>query len=214
MNMSAVQRWVLAASGGTLLALGIILVLWLGRCAPTPGPKIDARTQALLDSLKATNAQYAARKDSIITLVRVDTVRAGAQDAAAERSRADAAAAGRVADSLAVAARTAATAQDSATRWRAAYDARTRERDTLLVTVVRKDSAYRSERDAVTRLLTVHLDDSTRLAGTERVNAGLVKDIARLQQPCKLLGPIPCPNRTVTGLVSAGLGYLAGRKAP
>jgi hypothetical protein len=226
--VTAGKGWVLAASGGTLLALGVILVLWMGRCSPTPGPKIDPKTQHSLDSLALTAQQFKAQRDSLLLHVKHDTILsityqhdAAVANQAAERSRANAVAAGKRADALAQEAAAARTAADSATKYHAALDERTRERDTLLVTVTQKDSAYRAqlaatakEHSAFVNLSTAYGADTSRRVALERVNAGLVADIARLQQPCKLIGPVPCPSRTVTGLLSAGLGYLAGRKGP
>jgi hypothetical protein len=219
---------VLAASGGTLLAIGAIIVLLFGRCTPTPGPKIDPKTQRSLDSLALTAQQFKMQRDSLLLHIKHDTILsityqhdAAVANQSAERSRASAVAAGKRADALAKEAAAAHTAADSAAKYHAALDERTRERDTLLVAVAAKDSAYKAqvaatakEHSAFVNLSTAYGADTTRRVALERVNAGLVKDIARLQQPCKLIGLVPCPSRTVTGLISAGVGYLAGRKGP
>jgi hypothetical protein len=205
--------------GGTLLAALIIGLLVFGHCGSDnrAKPKIDPETQALIDSLKTTRPAFDKTRDSIITIVRHDTIFAKATNASAERSRANAVAAGHVADSLAVAARVAKDAADSAAKWQLAYNERTRERDTLLITIVKKDSVIRYERDARLGLGLLYGADTLRRKRTEVANERLVADIAKLEQPCRVpgtFGKVPCPSRTVTGILSAGLGYLAGRKGP
>jgi hypothetical protein len=210
------RRWAIAASGTAGVVIAVLLLVWLFKsCQPAPQPKIDPKTQKSIDSLDATKPGFEKTKDSVITIVRHDTIFAKAVNGSAERSKASAAATGRLADSLAAVARLAKTAADSAARWHAAYDERTKERDTLLVTVAKKDSVIRYERDARIGLGILYGADTLRRIAIEKVNEGLKKDINKLQQPCTVpgtFGKVPCPSRTVTMVVSV-LGVLGVQEA-
>jgi hypothetical protein len=205
-----------------LVIIFLVIAFAVKSCAPAPRPKIDPKTQKSIDSLDATKPGFEKQKDSLITVVKHDTIFAKAADKAsaeantrAERSRASAVASGKRADSLAAVARAHA---DSALLWRNAYEQRTMQADTLTRTVAEKDSAltaehaaFLHEQDARIGLGRLFGADTLRRLAIEKVNKGLEDDIKKLQQPCRIVGPIPCPSRTVVGLLSATLGAVAGR---
>lgn len=194
------------------LVVVILLVAWaLKSCEAPDHPKIPPQDQTTLDSLKRTDSSFHRQQDSIITIIIHDTVKANAVNASAEKSKANAAVIGRQADSLAKLAEVAKTAADSAREYHNAFDARTRERDTLLVTIVKKDSTLRVERAVASGWRDLYVADTARRVATEDINRRLQRDIARLDTPCRIVGPIPCPSRTVVGVVSAVAGVLAGR---
>lgn len=193
----------LAATIGVI----IITIFALRSCHTTPGPKIPERTQREIDSLANAKPAFEHVRDSIIRIVVHDTIRATIVDRAAERTRVVAAQAEHRADSLATMAR---AHTDSAILWRQAYDARTVEADTLRLAVAQKDSALRYERDARVGLSLLYGADTLRRVAVERVNADLVKAIKRLEQPCRIIGPIPCPSRTVTAIVVGSAAAVAG----
>lgn len=163
-------------------------------------PKIPPGLQKTIDSLEATRRPSVVTRDSIIRLVVHDTVRAAGSSARGD-SAARAAAASQVrADSLAALARVSA---DSATLWHSAYDAQRQTSDSLRVAVAAKDSAYRAERDARAKLLLVVRAATIRMNAIQDANDRLVKRIGELETPCKIIGPIRCPSRTMTMLITA-----------
>lgn len=189
-----------AITGSGIVIIILVLAYLLKNCGGGGKAKIDAKTQRSIDSLAATRPAFQRTKDSIITVVVHDTVHAAVVYRTSIATGARAEASGRIADSLGSLARLHA---DSARLWRAAYESRTREVDTLKLAVVQLDSAYRYEHEARIALGTLYGADTIRRIAEERVNAGLIRDISRLQQPCKVVGFIPCPTRTVTMVVTA-----------
>ncbi len=189
-----------------LLLVGAV---WLWSRHKGNEPKIPIETQRTLDSLKETSWEFKHQKDSIIRVVVYDTVQAIRAETAARQARARAQTEQHRADSLAMVAR---TSTDSASTWRQAYEARTAEAVELRTTVAAKDSAYRFERDARQALSVLYGADTTRRIAIERVNADLVKAIARLEQPCRVIGPIPCPSRTASAILAGTLGAIAGNQ--
>jgi PBP1b-binding outer membrane lipoprotein LpoB len=191
----------LTAAGVVILALAIAFLL--KGCGTPDKPKIDTKTQKSIDSLNATKPQFEKTKDSIITVVVHDTIRAAAVDRAANQTVARAQVAEHRADSLAAVAQ---QHSDSAILWHNAYDARTVEADTLRKAVAQKDSAFQAERLAFVNLSALYGADTLRRIATEKVNLGLQNDIKKLQQPCTVpgtFGKIPCPSRTVTLVLTA-----------
>lgn len=188
----------------TVGLVGVLLALFVFAWRRPVPPKIDPATQHVIDSLRVTADGFRHQADSALGVVRIDTIRAAARVVTKTKVVADAAALGRLADSL-------ARVADSAATWQRAYTVRTLERDTLQVALALADTALLFERDARGQLQLLYAQDTARRAALERVSAGLQRDIARLQQPCKLIGPLPCPSRTVTLIAGAALGLVATR---
>lgn len=193
---------------GTVILL-ILGGLWLWSRHKGNEPKIPKETQETIDSLRVTKPAFDHTQDSIRRIVVYDTMQATRAQAAAEKARASAQAQQHRADSLAVVARTSA---DSATAWHRAYDARTEEAVNLRTAFAEKDSAYRSERHARQALEVNYGADTTRRIAIEKVNKDLLQAIDRLEQPCRVLGPIPCPSRTVAAVGTGILGLIVGNQ--
>lgn len=208
--MRSLENWLFKLSAVAAVILVIVGGLWLWSRHKGNEPKIPKETQETIDSLRVTKPVFEHTQDSIRRVVVYDTVQATRAQAAAEKARASAKAQQHRADSLAVVAATAAV--DSARAWHAAYDARTAEAEQLRTAFAEKDSAYRSERHARQALEVSYGADTTRRVAIEKVNKDLLKAIDRLEQPCRVLGPIPCPTRTVAAVGSGILGLIIGNQ--
>lgn len=198
--------WMPEAISLAMVLLMIVSALLIFRsCRRTEQTEADKLPPAVvktMDSLDRTKPEFEARKDSIIRVVVFDTARAVAFRRAEERAKLAASSAERRADSLA---KLATTAQE----WHAAYDARTSEADTLKLALIRADSVSEAERRARVNLSLAYGADTTRRVALEKLTVDLRAAIVKLEKPCRLLGPIPCPSRSA----SAGLGLLAGALA-
>jgi phytoene dehydrogenase-like protein len=195
--MKIPASWLVPAA--LIAALAVVLVL--DRCAPAPRDKIPEKVARQGDSLRATAPEFRQRQDSALREIVRDTISVVLhtdRSAAAERR---AAAARRQADSLA---RTEAA-------WREAYDARTEEAGALGIALVEKDSAWRDERSARLRFQSLYAADTLRRVALESFSAGLQAAIKKLDAPCRLVGPIPCPDRRSSALLAGALGIAAGR---
>lgn len=215
-TVATIGKAKLAGAGlGIVAVIAAVLGLawFFGSCQPEPGPKIPVKTQKSIDSMNTTKPAFDSTQRAGQQKVARDTLRATAHKAQATQAEATANFAKITADSLAITAARARSADSAAAAWKDAYDARTREAEAWHVAAVRNDSAYRAERDARLTLMTVYSADTLRRQATERINGELQKAIAKLQQPCRIVGPIPCPNRTVTMVISATLGAVAGAAA-
>lgn len=201
------MKWTVSGLAVLVAALSIALVL--KSCAPEPDAKIPPDLQRKIDSLEATRRPTAATRDSIIRIVVHDTIRAGASSARGDTATRAAAVTQRTADSLAALARVSA---DSAALWHAAYDAQLQTSDSLRVAVASKDSAYREERDARVHLLTVVHADTLRINAIQDAHDRLWKRVNELELPCKIIGPIKCPSRTVTMLITTTIIIAADAK--
>jgi hypothetical protein len=190
-----------------VIAVIVAVVFGLRGCQSDQGPKIDPVTQRLIDSLKMTKRSFDSTQHAVAQAVGRDTVISIVHDRASAVQLAAAKAAASRADSLAIVARTSA---DSATAWHRAYDARTEEAGKLQNALAQKDSALTSERSAFFQLSGAYDRDTLRRIAIEKVNDGLKDDIAKLQQPCRIVGPIPCPSRTAVALLAGVGGALAG----
>ena len=186
-----------------IFAVGYLVKGWGGSSAP----KIDPKTQHSIDSLTVTKPAFDSTQKAAAQRVAHDTIVTIIHDKASNVALAAARTAQARADSLAT---EASRAADSATAWHRAYDARTTEATGLRVAVAEKDSALTSERDARITLARTYGADTLRRIAIERVNRGLQDDIAKLEQPCHIVGPIGCPSRTTTGVIAALLGAGAG----
>ena len=173
-------------------------------------PKIPPATQKTIDSLIVMKPAFVHTQDSLKTVVVRDTQRAMMAEKAARLAIASAQRARSVADSFAQIARTVTDAGQS---WHTAYDERTVEADNLRVAVAQKDSAYRDERDARQGLQKLYVSDTLRRVVVEKVVVDLTDAIKHLQQPCRIVGPVPCPSRTVTFVLAGIGGALVGHKA-
>jgi hypothetical protein len=176
-----------------------------------PGAKIPVATQRTLDSLDITRPAFTRATDSIITLVIHDTVQSTQFQAAARRAAQSASVAQRRADSLAS---DAATAHDSATAWHSAYAARTEEASQLRVVIANDSAALAREISARQHLATLYGADTLRRIAIEKVNSDLRSAIARLEQPCRLIGPIRCPSRITVAVLAGVGGAVAGHAVP
>lgn len=185
-----------------ILIAGLVVVLLMINWPSDDQPKIDPKLQRSLDSSEATRPDFLRRRDSLARIAVLDTLISVRQS---ERS-----------DSLARVARRARARADSlarlGTEWRAAYEARTEEADSLALALVQKDSAWRSERSSRINFQRLAAEEEARRRSLETLNGGLRRTIASLERPCRLVGPIPCPNRLTSAVLSALAGYAAGRQ--
>lgn len=202
MNTSLVKLGIV----GVILGI-IVLTLTLRGCHVDPGPKIDPATQHSIDSLKITKPAFDSTQHAAAQAVARDTIVTVIHDRASNVTLTEARTAQARADALAI---EAGRATDSATAWHRAYDERTIEAGKLRTSLAEKDSALTSERSALFRLSGAYAADTLRRLAIEKVNRGLVDDIAKLNQPCRVIGPIPCPSRTIVALASGVGGALLG----
>lgn len=220
--MNAAWAWIRVRLAGVGLALAAIvggsfaLAYVFKSCQPEPKPKIPVEVQKRIDSLAITKAAFDSGQKAGLGRIVHDTVRAIVYKTRAAESETRAEIANTTADSLAAQAALAKTADSAAVAWKAAYDVRTVEADQWRITAARNDSAYQAERSARVEALQLYDGAVKRLQSTELVNVDLRKAIAKLEQPCRILGPIPCPSRTVTlilSTVAAGTaGIMAGKR--
>lgn len=165
--------------GGLILAgVVAIVIVWflIGRLFPD-NPKGPTESEITSDSLRLTKPAELALLDSI-------DARIGRRGLVATRAESGANRAKRRADSLAI-----------ARAWEGAYVARTEEADSLrgVVTVLKADTT-----DLRFQLTTIN----KRLTSTERVNEGLVEDVAKARR-CKIIGLVNCPSRIQVAALTA-----------
>lgn len=202
----------LAGLGLSAILIGALVIGFMVKsCAREPGPKIPPKVQQSIDSLKITKPTFDSVARAGAATVARDTTRAKGYKTQATRTEITARGETVLADSLALVATRARSADSAALSWQSAYEARTREADAWHATAVRNDSAYLAERDARTQLAALYGADTLRRIATETVNTDLQKAIAKLQVPCRIIGPIPCPSRTATFVGSVVLGAVAAR---
>lgn len=178
-------------------------------CSRDPGEKIPARVTKTIDSLDRTAPGFDSSQKANITRVIHDTIQSTHFQEAARNAEGRARLAQSRADSMAL---VASTAADSATAWRGAYEARTREAEELRVSVAQKDSALARERGALLHLSDAYRADTLRRIAIESVNRDLRIAIARLEVPCRIIGPLRCPSRTTTAVLSAITGAAVGSR--
>lgn len=196
--------WVVVA-----VVAGLLILSWAKSCADRSGeePKIPPQVQRDLDSLQITRPTHNAAVDSALMRARRDSIARVQAQREAARAQADARESRRVADSI------AAVAQ-SVEQWKAAHDARQKEAVKWEQTASQKDIALQKEISAHSETRRALTLETTRRVHLETVTIpGLTETIARLEKPCKV-GFIPCPSRTVVGIISAGSGYLLGQALP
>lgn len=198
-------RW--TVGGLAVIAGALAIGLVFKSCQrPDDSGKIPAPLERKLDSLAVTAPAHQDRQDSIIRVVMVDTIAARRHAAAATAAKRDAEASRQRADELERQARSRA---DSAILWRQAYDARTEEAAGLRVSLASTDSALAAEKSARAAALAGWRSETARRMSIEDANQGLRAAIARLEKPCRIVGPIPCPNRTVAFVGGVTLGVVA-----
>jgi hypothetical protein len=194
--------------GLVIIALAVALVM--SQCRSPEKPKIPPQDQAALDKQASTLPAFNKTQDSGNVIIKHDTIFAKATNASANQSKANAAKLEAAADSIARLAVLATTAADSARKYHQAFDERGLAIDSLHTAIVKKDSAIQYWHDAFTGKQFLYTADSARRVAAEDLTGRLKKDIDKLQQPCKVIGPIPCPSRIVASTLSGIAGVLAG----
>lgn len=201
--MIAMTRWPAISLGVGVAAVAI--VVWWSSCRPTPTP-IPRREQRSIDSLDATRPAFDSSRNQTVRVESVYVAQSAAHRAQAIRSA-------RVADSLrdvAIAWQRAAEAQgDTLSRWYQVAKTRELEVDSLRVANVGLLAALEDETRARTAADARAVLDSSRLAATERLNAGLARDLAAADPPCRALPFVKCPSRKLVAVVGLGLGVVA-----
>lgn len=202
----------LALGGAALLAIGLGVLLAFQSCRDSdPGPKIPPAVERRIDSMAITKPAFDSTQAAGRAEVGKDTTAALLARVRAARVRDSALFAQRLADSLGAAAARAQTSDSAAVAWMLAYEARSEEAARLRVSNDSLESAYRSERSARLTLSVLYAKDTLRRNATEKINADLREAITRLERPCRIVGPIPCPNRTVSALLGAAAGAAAAK---
>lgn len=203
------------AAVAVIIAIALGLAWFFRSCQKEPGPKIPPRTQRSIDSLVITKPVFDSMQHAGQQQVARDTTRAISYRRQAQQAESSANFSKVTADTLAATAERIKAADSAATAWKAAYEARTREAESWHLAAIRNDSAYQAERDARLTLGSLYGADTLRRIATEKVTTELQDAIKHLQQPCRVIGRIPCPSRTVTFVltaVAAGTaGYLAAK---
>lgn len=199
-------RWTIGGLGVIIAALAVGLVLKSCQRSPDPANKIPPSLAKTLDSLDVTKPTFEGRRDSVLRVVTIDTAAAARAQRLAKASRDSAEGFRKRADSLAA---LASVYADSTFIWRQAYEARTEEAEQLRRSIDSTESALQSERNARASILTSWRESEARRAELERANAGLRTAIAQLEKPCRILGPIPCPSRTVSAVGGVVIGVVA-----
>lgn len=165
--------------GGLILA-GVVAValVWflVGRLFPD-NPKGPTESEIASDSLRLTKPAEQALLDSIDARIARRGLVSSRAESGANRAK-------QRADSLAI-----------ARAWEGAYVARTEETDSLrtVVTELKADTT-----DLRFQLTTIN----KRLTSTERVNEGLIEDLAKARR-CKIIGLLNCPSRIQTVALTA-----------
>lgn len=179
-----------------------------------PAPLIPPDVQRELDSLRETRQRAEQTIDSLRTSAAEATARATTATGRAYRAEAVAHQHRGTADSLARdAAASGRRDQPMAQQvllWRTAYDARSAEAESLRASGAQKDTALEELRTAVDRLQQALAASEARRQRSEALNDQLAEALQRAQRGCRIVGPIPCPSRTVTGVVAFAAGVGAG----
>lgn len=201
----------LALGGAGLLAAGLGVVLAWQSCRGPDGPKIPPEVSRRIDSMTVTRPVFDSTQAAGRVMVARDTTAALVAHMRAQHSRDSALLVSALADSLAEVAARALSADSAAAAWMLAYEARTEEAKRWRRSSDSLESAYQSERSARLTLSGLYGADTLRRIATERINADLRKAISKLEVPCRIVGPVPCPNRTVSALLGVVAGAAAAR---
>lgn len=187
-----------------VLVLAIVVV---GRWSRGGGPAAEPAVLARVDTVLVENAEAQRVADSLAADAHEHEARAARAEARARRLEVTSTRMKGVADSFAIEARHEA---DSASVWRLAYDARTTEAELLR----EERDEYRAgfiERGVALAAMTARGDTlETRLGVVEPLLHQLRSDLARAEEPCRVVWKVPCPSRTQVGVVTAVAGVLAG----
>lgn len=195
----------LLLAGAAVLAGLALLSLTCGK--DDDAGKIPAELERKADSLAASRPAFEERRDSVVQILVRDTLESRRLARAAKAARDSAEGSRLRADSIAA---LASSQRDSAALWRAAYDARTQEAEQLRRSLDSAQAARAAEllaRAELTRLWGEA--ERRRQLAEETVIPGLRDAIARLEKPCRLLGPIPCPSRRASALAGAAATLAA-----
>lgn len=208
-NFAKGEGFVLAGVAPVVWVSWLLLAIVVGWAFHTCGkrsdnaPKIPPAVQKTIDSLNRTNDSVHKATDSVLTVVKHDTVhaikilrRVDTVERIIRRTEA-------AADSLA-----------KLQQWEAAYRAEKVANDSLHVVNDSLHAAFVAERNARVETFRLFVSDTVRRTTIERVNTDLQKAISKLQQPCKVIGPIPCPSRTATAVISSLTGLTVGLLVP
>lgn len=177
-----------------LIVAGIVAVVlvWflIGRLFPD-NPKGPTENEITSDSLRLTKPAELALLDSIDARISRRGLISNQAESGARTSQDRAARNRRVADSLAI-----------AQAWEGAYTERTVEAANLRTAVAQKDTVILALKADAFDLRTQLTIGKNRLAATERVNEGLIEDLAKARR-CKIIGLINCPSRIQTVALTA-----------
>lgn len=202
---SMTVQWTLR--GLAVIVVALVLALALKSCQRSDvGVKIPPRLERTLDSLDATAATFKAARDSAARIVASDALESARLTRVARIARVESDGFRRAADSIAV---LASAQADSAALWREAYDARTTEATQLRVALDTTETALKAERAARANVARLWQNAEIRQRELEHVTDGLRSAITRLEKPCRIVGPIPCPSRTVSAVGGVMLGVVA-----
>lgn len=179
---------------GGLIVAGIIVIAlgWflIGRLF-SDSPKGPTENEITSDSLRLTKPAELALLDSIDARISRRGLVSDRAESGARTSQDRAARNRRVADSLAI-----------ARAWEGAYTERTVEASNLRTAVAQKDTVITALKADTTDLRFQLTTINKRLTGTERVNEGLIEDLAKVKR-CKIIGLINCPSRIQTVALTA-----------
>lgn len=193
-------------AGAAVLLAGLALLSL--RCGgDDEGGKIPPALERTADSLEAGRPAFEERRDSVVRVLVRDTLESRRLARAAQAARDSAEGSRQRADSIAS---LAASQRDSAALWRQAYEARSEEAGQLRRSLDSAQAAHSAELLARARLEQLWGEAERRRATAEEVVIpGLRQAIARLEKPCRLLGPIPCPSRRASALAGAAAALAA-----
>jgi hypothetical protein len=188
------RQAVFAMSAIILLALALVLARHFTGATVKVPPALTTR----VDSMRITAPSYAASQESLTVAASAAVATAARHAARATVHRANADRSAQRADTL---------ARD--TLWRAAYEARTAEVVQLRDAFVAE--SLRADREVEARVLAERRADAAelRVAALTNLNNDVYRTLQRATE-CRVIGPIPCPSRTVVavGGVIVGAGAV------
>lgn len=193
-------KWTVPTLAIIAVALAVALAVKSWPHSDPQKGKVPPQIAKTSDSLKVTRPEFGARRDSVLRVVVVDTIRAARAERAAKAAELKAEGFRKAADSIAALARAQG---DSSFLWKFAYDNRTNEAEHLQFSLDSTKSALASERSARVSVEFLRGDaERRRKIAEETTIPGLERAIAALEKPCRIVGPIRCPSRTVTAVLA------------
>lgn len=203
--MTTRDRYIVGGTLGALLLVWFVIHYW-HRDPSIVTPAVHAT----IDSLKATKKPAEAVIDSLAVAGLTHSVTGASAAGRARVSEAKAAATGARADTAAARARRTDSTPDSlAAAWKEAYELRTAERDTLLVALAQKDSAYRGAAASANDFRLALTNSEQRRQAVENLNSSLQTAVAKAERGCRVMWTIPCPSRPVSFVLGAVGGAAA-----